>query len=221
MGVIIYVNGEIETNASPDVMEKFLKIVNDHGEKAFEADVQALSFRCDEYEGYDPTERFVLKPLRELVRLAKENGVRLDGYIQVDSDWSDYDNLAVNVSEDGLTTGNKEIWNAGTDELIEELKKRGIPVPVGERFGQIPWRILRKTGGEAKDHALVFGTKEKVRDYLARIVKATCAEGEFATDTPALIKEDASGTLTGYVSGSSRSVIFSACPQNGLFVLYL
>ena len=128
MGVVIYVDGEIETNANEAVMEKFLAIRDDFGEEAFrKADDGVISFCCDTMEGsYDPFTRCVYEPLTKLADIARENGASLEGCIEVSSDWSDYNNIYVDVSENGIETGNREIRDAGTDELVRELAKRGI-----------------------------------------------------------------------------------------------
>ena len=128
MGVLIYVNGEVETDAPESVMKKLLDIKNDRGEKAFErTDRNVISFRFDTMEGsYDPFTRLVYGPLVKLAEAAKKNGVSLEGCIEVSSDWADYDNIYVDVSEKGLETGNREVRDASTEELVKELVKRGV-----------------------------------------------------------------------------------------------
>ena len=126
MGVIIYIAGEIETNASKKAIKEIREIEDAYGNRAFTAEDRIIYFQYDQMEGNDPIETCVLTPLRKLAELAKTRKFSLDGSFEIHSDWSDHDNVTVVVTEHGITTHNTQIYNAGTDELLRELERRGV-----------------------------------------------------------------------------------------------
>ena len=67
MGVIIYVSGEIKTDATEAAIGKILQIKDDSGDTAFEEGLGVLTFEYEMYEGSDPVERYVKAPLDRLV----------------------------------------------------------------------------------------------------------------------------------------------------------
>lgn len=76
----------------------------------------------------DPITDYVENPLKKLADLARKEKIDVNGLIEVRSDYSDYDNLTIEVSAGGLRFYNSELLNADTEALIEELKRRGFDV---------------------------------------------------------------------------------------------
>ena len=124
MSVIIYVNGELNTDE--ELTEKQKSQIEHLANGAFGAGMYSISFASDMIEGCDPYEDYVLTPLKELLQFAQEEGISIDGAIEVSSDWQDYDNITVNIENNELSFGNTEIINASTEELIKELQKRKV-----------------------------------------------------------------------------------------------
>ncbi len=136
MGVIIYIDGEIKTeNASPQAMKELVDVRDERGDLVFEeTEEQVLTFIFESVEAlYNPgIDRFVKQPLEKLVETAKKNGVGLNGWVRVSSDWPYCDDISIDVTEQGLEIWNTVIHDASTEELLRELEHRGIHVPKKE-----------------------------------------------------------------------------------------
>lgn len=172
--VEINVYGEIETNATDDVMDRFLRIQDYHGENAFRAvdygnEGKAITFQYVTYQGSNPTGDLVIPALEALVSAAKESGVSLNGRLEIHSEWSDYDAQTICVTEDGLYFSNTEILNAGTDELLEELRRRRVRVTSESRVPDDVWIVCIMASGKDVRCSRVCGKSGMVRSYLEDI----------------------------------------------------
>ncbi len=143
MGTLIYVNGEItvrhkkmitpvqyKKELSPDQIKKIENIKNGWDRPAFiihksDPTELTLNMTYDKFEGCDPYEDGVISPINNLISYAKENDLTVNGDINISSDWSDYDNIAIFIKDNVISFKNSEIIAATSDELINELKERG------------------------------------------------------------------------------------------------
>ena len=170
----INVYGEIETNASDDIMNRFLLIKDYDGGNAFRYvdygnNQKAIIFRCETYQGSAPTGNIIIPALEALVAIAKSNCVSLNGSIEIHSEWSDYDNQTIGVTEDGLSYANTEVLNAGTDELLEELKRRGFRPIDGAQAPDDVWIVCIMASEKDARCSRVCGKPGMVRSYLEDI----------------------------------------------------
>lgn len=135
MGVIISVSGHGTICAGKDkepidlleYVDELKSIKDGWNEQAFDVSESGedFEFNSSQIEGADPYNDGVALPLDRLIQFAKERGLSVYGDFIVTSDWSDLDNIQVTIKDNAYTTGNSEIVNASTDELIDELKERG------------------------------------------------------------------------------------------------
>ena len=132
MGILIYVKGSVQARPSLNEEQKkaLAEIVDNWESPVFyrrEGSIaDEIEFRLDQIEGCDPLTDYVIKPLEELMTVADKNGFVLDGDFTISSDWGDYDNILISVTENKLDYGNSEIRNAATDELVKELANRKV-----------------------------------------------------------------------------------------------
>lgn len=175
MSIVIYISGEIETTAKEKDLEEVLEIKNSYGEEAFSCKDGVLEFKYSEAgAGHDPVGALVYGPLDELAVLAKIEGFRIDGQIEVSSDWKEYDNISIMVNDQGYRVCNTEILNAGTDELVAELERRGIHVPTTAREdGEKTWTVTKQSSLSSDYVRIkrVRGTEQQVKEYLASLVR--------------------------------------------------
>jgi len=132
MGVLIYVDGELHTDAKREVLHRILDIQNGWGENAFYFSAESsgkykLVF-AEQMEGLDPINCGVKKPLDELCRLSKKAGFHVEGDIIITSDCDSCDDIGYEVKDDRYAVYNTVIRNAETQELVNELKRRGFSV---------------------------------------------------------------------------------------------
>ncbi len=131
MGIVIYVSGEGSIDG--DITEKKLAdikaISNNWDFPAFAVSKKGCGFEFAEsmMEGCNPYTDGILNPLDKLIDYAKKENLVVDGEFAITSDWSDYDNIEIIISENTLSTANSEIVNADTEELVNELQKRNVP----------------------------------------------------------------------------------------------
>lgn len=182
MSVVIYISGEIETTAKGKNLEKILGIKNGFEEESFNCKDGVIGFKYSEVGAGEPMESYVYGPLRKLTDLAQKEGFHLDGYIEVSSDWNDYDNISIKVMDQGYRVCNTEILNAGTDELVAELERRGIHMPSAtQEDGKKTW-IVTKQSSLSTDYVRigrVRGTEQQVKEYLASLVRRDRVSGPF------------------------------------------
>lgn len=136
MGVIIYTNGELDPGRELSEEEKrgILSINDGWQYPAFKIEHDdIITFDSDQMEGVDPYTDGVMKPLEALIEYAKKTGIRLSGSIYISSDWQDFDNILIDVTDNTVKQKNYTIANASTDELLEELKERNVFVQPGSR----------------------------------------------------------------------------------------
>lgn len=128
MGVMINVtgHGSIGGNLTDNKLSKLRGVLNAWGHPAFNIseDGSDFEFTGGGIEGCDPYTDGVLNPLKNLIEMAKEDDLTIDGEFTIKSDWSDYDNIVVMVTDNELSTANSELVHASTDELVDELKRR-------------------------------------------------------------------------------------------------
>ena len=132
MGVFIYVDGELHTDAKGKVFDRILDIQNGWGDDAFYFSAESsgrykLVF-SKEMEGLDPINYGVKKPLDALCELSKKEGFHVEGDIIIMSDCDSCDDIGYEVKDDRYTVYNTVIRNAETQELVNELKRRGFSV---------------------------------------------------------------------------------------------
>ena len=138
MGAIIYPSGELVVddytggsmeNCAEKAVEAIAEMKDRWGNPVFKRDGYALEFADEKIEGCDPVQDYIEAPIKQAIEIAKQHGAYIEGYVDIVSDWNDYDNIHLDIFEDGnITYGNAEIVNASDDELIAELKKRGYSV---------------------------------------------------------------------------------------------
>lgn len=134
MGMIIYVNGELALQKTGRKLElaekkKIESILDGWGTPAFNIVGDSVVFRYEEMEGSNPLHDGVNGPLEELCTITKAMGLLLDGDIEIMSDWNDFDNLLIRIKDSQIEgTYNSEIVYATTEELIAELKRRGVSI---------------------------------------------------------------------------------------------
>ncbi len=127
MGAIIYIDGSLTADRMNTIIhERFRTVLNGWKELGFRINGDEIKLAWDTMEGLNPLEDGVYTPLKELMRVAIDLNVKLNGSFTINSNWSDYDNLSVIVSENDVRYVNTEVINAPTDELIRELMARGI-----------------------------------------------------------------------------------------------
>ena len=127
MGVVIYVDSEIEIYDLTDEMAQKIENIEDGwGYKCFKANTanHTVSFTNDTMEGCDPIDDGIDKPLKELLNLATKEEIDVTGYVSIKSDSGDYDNIFYDISDNNITVKNLEITNATTEELLAELESR-------------------------------------------------------------------------------------------------
>ena len=132
MGVLIYVDGGLHTDAKGEILHRILDIQNGWGENAFYFSAESsgkykLVF-AEQMEGLDPINCGVKKPLDELCELSKKDGFHVEGDIIIMSDCDSCDDIGYEVKDDRYTVYNTVIRNAETQELVNELKRRGFSV---------------------------------------------------------------------------------------------
>lgn len=132
MGVFIYVDGELHTDAKGKVFDRLLDIQNGWGDDAFYFSAESsgrfkLEF-SEKMEGLDPINYGVKKPLDELCKLSKKAGFHVEGDIIITSDCDSCDDIGYEVKDDRYAVYNTVIRNAETQELVNELKRRGFSV---------------------------------------------------------------------------------------------
>ncbi len=143
MGTVIYPSSELLVTDHAELTTGEACFPADHAKKAAEAiagmkdrwgnpifkrDGYVLEFAAEKIEGCDPVKDYIETPIKQAIEIAKQNGAYIEGYVDITSDWNDYDNIHIDVSEEGITYTNSEITNASDDELIAELKKRGYSI---------------------------------------------------------------------------------------------
>ncbi len=138
MGVMIYPNGELlvsnHTNEgvpedrAKKAVEAIAEMKDKWGDPVFKRDGYVLEFDYEMIEGLDPVQDYIEAPIKQAIEIAKQNGAYIEGYVDITSDWNDYDNIRIEVTEDGIRHANSEIANATTEELISELENRGYAV---------------------------------------------------------------------------------------------
>ncbi len=136
MGIRIFVGEDGFELSRPltDVELKHIESIKDGwGENAFSVeDSDYVVFRFTEMEGADPGTDGIDKPLNELLKYLKEEGITASGEILLSSDYRDYyyDNMAIIVKED-YTIKHEDMTLRNMDDraLIEELKRRGYTEP--------------------------------------------------------------------------------------------
>lgn len=129
MGVMIYPSMELTTDKKLDDKQRLMinMIRDNYNSRAFvcnEADEIVLY--GEEIEGFDPIEDGIKNPLEKLLNLAKEYDFKLNGYVEIKSDYRDYDNVLIQVSDNQMKEENLEISNASTQQLLDELVKRNV-----------------------------------------------------------------------------------------------
>jgi len=126
MGAILYVNGEIDLRDVPEChLENISSIKDGWGEQAFYTE-SGYATLMEEMEGCSPFEDGVMTPLKALAEYARENSLRVSGEFQVDSDWSDYDDLTVSIENGRIEVKNSSIVEADGKALREELYDRAL-----------------------------------------------------------------------------------------------
>ena len=129
MSVIINVRGELHPNRvlSEEEVEQIMDIDDGWGGLAFYCDEnQSIAFLTEEMNGMNPQEDGVTDPLKKLLEYAREHGFLLNGSIEISSEWDDYDNILIQVSNNQMKEENLEISNASTQQLLDELVKRNV-----------------------------------------------------------------------------------------------
>ena len=126
MSAVIYIGGFV--TAAEELTEnqatKIEAIENDG--QAFEVRDDEISFRLKSIEGSDPVEDYVVPPLNKLLELAKEEGIQLNGSFEVTSDWSDFDNIGIDVIDNRIDWYDISVRDIDTDTLKKELERRGF-----------------------------------------------------------------------------------------------
>lgn len=130
MSVIINVRGELHPNRilSEEEVEQITDLEDGWGGLAFYYcdENQSISFLTEEMNGMNPQEDGVTDPLKKLLEYAREHEFLLNGSIEISSDWNDYDNILIQVSNNQMKEENLEISNASTQQLLDELIKRNV-----------------------------------------------------------------------------------------------
>ena len=126
MGMVIYVNGELSSDGLTDKQISFIEDIKDGwGEKAYFVLGDSIFYNSEQIGGCTPYEDGVITPLEKLIEYAKKENISIDGNLEVSSDWDDYDNIGIEVKNNEITHYNTEISGTTTDELVNELKRRG------------------------------------------------------------------------------------------------
>ena len=129
MSVMIYINGEVETNAQGESLKSVLEIKDGWGCPAFRYEHGILNL-YESADGSDPINDAVRIPLNRLAELAKKDGFCIEGTVNITSEWSECDSRTFVVENGNVREVNTEIHNVDTYELIEELERRGIRICV-------------------------------------------------------------------------------------------
>lgn len=127
MSSIIYVTGNgtfAKANKSHLAVIKEIRNIWDSPAFTVSSDGKKFEFSLEKMDGLTPYKDGVLDPLNELIEYADRENIRVDGIFKVTSDNYDYDNIAVLISNNMMSTANSEIVSASTDELEEELRRR-------------------------------------------------------------------------------------------------
>lgn len=134
MGIVIYPAGDLTvTSKNPEeiVLEdqiKEIEEIRDHFEKfafAVSEEPDGIHLNMADYmEGWDPYEDDVMKPLEQLISYCTMNKLLVNGTIEIKSNTGDYDNIMIMIKDNYLKTVNSQIYNASTEELKDELKRR-------------------------------------------------------------------------------------------------
>ena len=175
--VLIFVSGEIKISASKKAIEEVLQIKYEQGDEVFEEGCGVLTFRNEEMEGSDPIEDYVVKPLKELVAIARKRRFKIEGSIEISSEWRDYNNVTIEIKDRSYSIYNTVLMNVSTEELLGELKRRGIHVPEDKkgktsRSKKQYWIVgVCNTSGDGVDLTRVHGTPRQVDRYLLRRLK--------------------------------------------------
>lgn len=145
MGVVIYFSGKLSVsdhtkedfpkNPAKKAVEAITEIKDRWGNPVFKLDGYVLNFAYEMIEGCDPVTDYVETLIKQAIKIANQNDAYIVGHVDITSDWNDYDNIHLDISEAGsITHGNSEIINASDDELIAELEKRGYVVKKSEIY---------------------------------------------------------------------------------------
>ena len=129
MSVIINVRGELHPNRvlSEEEVEQIMDLDDGWGGLAFYCDEnQSITFLTEEMNGMNPQEDGVTDPLKKLLEYAREHEFLLNGSIEISSEWDDYDNILIQVSNNQMKEENLEISNASTQQLLDELIRRNV-----------------------------------------------------------------------------------------------
>lgn len=129
MGVIIYPIMELTSDVKlSEHQKRQIEFIKDGwDQQAFKCkEGDEITLASESMEGSSPDEYGVLNPLNRLLSYAKRQGFRLDGQIEIHSDWNDYDNVLIQVTNNEFDSKNLEIANASTRELLDELIKRKV-----------------------------------------------------------------------------------------------
>lgn len=129
MGVIIYptANLNIEGNLPPFYQDQIEGMKDDWGMQIFRMEYDEISFVFDMREASDPLEN-IESYLDKLIQYAKDNDCSISGEVIITSDWSDYDNILIDIKDNEKSYGNSEVREATSEELIKELQRRGYTV---------------------------------------------------------------------------------------------
>ena len=133
MGVVIYVTGEgtivpkngvDQTDLTEEQVDDIRNIKNGWIYPALDVQESSFSFSDSMMEGCDPYDDGVIKPLKSLITYAKANSLSVSGNFEVTSDWRDYDDITITISDNEISYANSEVMNASTEELELELASR-------------------------------------------------------------------------------------------------
>ena len=162
MSVTIYTDGELTIDhVTTDQKKAIMQITDGWGEPAFcrsprtEEDDSITVWLNDEIVSGSAFECGVVNPISKLVGLAEKEGLKVNGEIRVSSDWQDYNNIVIFVNDNVVRQANSEIAGASTDELLGELKQRGVAVgdPEKDKKIEILMHLLENAVGELRNSA--------------------------------------------------------------------
>lgn len=128
MGIMIYVNGKLTTDAEENDFEEILRIKDRDEYEVFDGEDGIFGFCHEMIEGADPINSLIYPLLERVVALANERHFNVSGSIEINSEWSDYDDVTVEVTNKGLKNFDTKLFNTATEDLIRELKRRGVRV---------------------------------------------------------------------------------------------
>lgn len=130
MSSSIYVHGCFETDRllSEEAIQAIKAVKGPDKTHTFDVEEanfsHEISFICEEYNSSDPFWDEVMDPLASLEKVLYEYGINLSGAIEVTGD-CEY-SISYDINSGSFRTDPLQVVQASTEDLIHELKKRGV-----------------------------------------------------------------------------------------------